>query len=429
MKRVTLALAGAGMRGCNTFGRYALKHPEDAQFVAVADPSEDRRNFFASQHAIPENRRFATAEEMLSRPSVADAVVVATLDRQHFVPAKLALERGYHLLLEKPISTDPGEVFQLQMLAEKYSDRVFMVGYELRFTPFFNRIKDLLDRGEIGRVISICHNEDIVYWHMAHSFVRGNWRNSRETTFALLAKCCHDLDILVWLIGSRCSRVASFGALTHFRAENAPQGAPKRCLDGCPAATACPYYAPAIYLTNPRDFPALTVGADQSVEARSEELKQSPYGRCVYFCDNDVVDHQVLSMEFENGVSVAMTMCGHAYENTRRMKIMCTGGEIRGDLETGQLQVFHHGTGCREIFETATRDAEGHQGGDALLMREFTSLVRRGGGRGLTDAAASAHSSMIAFAAETARLEGRVVNIQEFEKNIADSCGVRQARS
>jgi predicted dehydrogenase len=423
MEKVTLALAGAGMRGCTLHGRYTLKYPEDAQFVAVAEPLESRRNYFAEQHGIPPERRFASAEEMLAKPGIADAVIVSTLDRQHFAPAKLALENGYHLLLEKPVSTDPGEVLQLQRLAQKHSDRVFMVSYVLRYTSFFTHIKDIIDRGEIGRIISVCHNEDVTYWHMAHSFVRGSWRNSKETTFMLLAKCCHDLDLLVWLVGARCGRVASFGALTHFRPENAPEGAPARCLDGCPASGTCPYYAPAIYLGT-HGFPAVEVGADQSPEARLEALRTGPYGRCVYRCDNDVVDHQVLSLEFENGATAAMTMCGHAFDNTRRIKIMGTRGELRGELESGRVEVFHHATGCREVYETATREMEGHQGGDFLLMRDFTRLVRLGGGKGLTDAAATAHATMVAFAAEAARKEGRVVAMQEFEAGIAKEYGI-----
>lgn len=231
MKKITAALLGAGMRGEMAYASYALSHPDEIQFVAVAEPDRTKRERFRELHSIPEEMCFQGWEELLEKPRLADALLVCTQDSMHYEPSIKALKAGYHLLVEKPMSPNPLECIRMGELARE-RQRVFSVCHVLRYTPFFSTIKKLLAEGRIGKLVSIQHNENVGFWHQAHSFVRGNWGNSGKSSPMILAKCCHDMDILLWLVGAQCKRLSSFGSLMHFRKEEAPEGAPMRCLDG-----------------------------------------------------------------------------------------------------------------------------------------------------------------------------------------------------
>ncbi len=420
MKKVTIALIGAGQRGMDCYGEYALRYPYEVQFVAVAEPKRERREGFKQAHHLPEESCFADWRDLLAQPKLADAVMICTLDKMHFEPVMAALQAGYHILVEKPLSPDPDECLQMGIAAEK-ANSIFLVGHVLRYTNFFATIKQMLDGGDIGRLISIQHNENVAFWHYAHSYVRGNWRNSAESSPMILAKSCHDMDILLWLAGADCNYISSFGALTHFTLENAPAGAPERCLDGCPVAQTCPYYAPKIYMTGKGGWPVSVISDDLSMEAVQKALQQGQYGRCVYHCDNNVVDHQVVSMEFANSVTAAFTMCAFTDDVRRTIKLMGTKGEIRGviDQNRNEVEVFEFSSRTHKVIELQNEGGtEGHGGGDFGLMRHFVHLVRSGRSDGrqteLTSAAISVQSHLMAFAAEKSRLERRVINLQEF---------------
>jgi len=280
-------------------------------------------------------------------------------------------------------------------------------------------MKKLLDDGVIGKLISIQHNENVAYWHQAHSFVRGNWRDSKESSPMILAKCCHDMDLMLWFAGADCVKIASFGSLAHFKKENAPEGSPNRCLDGCPAEKKCPYYAPNIYLTENTSWPTSAISDDASLEARTRALMEGPYGRCVYKCDNDVVDHQVISAEFANQVTAAFTMCAFTNDCTRTIKLMGTKGEIRGSMEKREIEVLDFLTGNKNIIQVG-KAKSGHGGGDSGIMGAFIQNIRKGDiSQGLTSAAISVQSHLMAFAAEKSRLENKVVDIKEFEKSFS----------
>ena len=256
MKPILAALIGAGRRGIQTFGGFALRNPYEIQFIAVAEPDAERRVQFAAQHDIPKERQFSSWEELLDRPKLCEALVIATMDQMHFAPTIAALDAGYDILLEKPMSNEPVECLRMaqQAQAEK---RLLMICHVLRYTPFFTAIKKIVDSGLLGDIVSVQHNENVGYYHQAHSFTRGNWRNSQLSSPMILAKCCHDMDILTWLIGKRCQKISSFGGLYLFKPENAPVGAPARCTDGCPVERQCPYSAIRIYIdehTSPGDF-------------------------------------------------------------------------------------------------------------------------------------------------------------------------------
>lgn len=423
--QVTLAVIGAGNRGKDVYACWALENPWAARVVAVADPDEQRRTSLADEHGIDEALRFQSWQELLARPRLADAVVIATPDRMHVAPALRALELGYDILLEKPIAPTRAETLTLAEAAAR-AEVSITVAHVLRYTSFFQTLKQLLDEGRIGRLVTMQYTENIGYWHFAHSYVRGNWRRTDESSPMILAKSCHDLDIMRWLAGTPCRKVASFGDLRHFRRENMPEGAPERCIDGCPVGDTCPFNAVTLYVDGLADadgWPVSVISEDLSVEGRQRALREGPYGRCVYRCDNDVVDEQVALFEFENGVTATFNVTGFTEENTRTLKLMGTHGEIRGHLDKGELEVRSFGKPSlrggriRSAIEYETISVptgRGHAGGDDGLMQAFVERVRRRKhGEDPGEAATSLHESLdshlMAFAAEEARLGGKVV--------------------
>ncbi|WP_219835713.1 Gfo/Idh/MocA family protein [Paenibacillus sp. R14(2021)] len=413
MNQVTVALIGAGLRG-GVYTGYGLKNSHEMKVVAVADPNMDRVDGFRRLHGLTEEQCFGDWRDLLSRPKLADAVIICTQDHMHYEPTMRALEAGYHVLLEKPMSPSLEECFQMKAQADKYG-RVLTICHVLRYTPFFSTLKHLLDIGAIGRLMSIQHNENVGYWHQAHSFVRGNWRSSKTSSPMILAKSCHDMDVLLWLAGDDCVSISSFGGLSHFRADQAPKGAPERCLDGCPVADECPYYAPKWYLTSEPGWLAQAMSDDLSYEARYKALQEGPYGRCVYHCDNDVVDHQVVNFEFANEVTAMFSMSAFTEECTRTIKLMGTTGEIRGAMEKNEIEILHFGTGKREVITLGDPGGHvGHGGGDYGLMKDFLNVIRSNGHTEiLTSASTSVQSHMMAFAAEQSRLEKRVIHMKD----------------
>ncbi len=421
-KKATLALIGAGQRVLDTYEAYALKYPYEVQFVAIAEPRSERRDRFKHTHGIAEDRCFVDWQDLLAQPRLADAILICTQDRMHFGPTIAALKAGYHILLEKPMSPDPDECLQIGDAADA-SDSIFMLGYTLRYTNLFATIKQLLTAGKIGQLISIQHREDVGYWHYAHGFVRGNWSNVSSASPMILAKSCHDMDLLLWLTGADCTQISSFGSLTHFTPANAPLGAPQRCLDGCPAARSCLYYAPNFYLTGETGWPASVISDDTSTEGLLRALQEGPYGRCVYHCDNNVVDHQVVNMEFANTVTAVFTMCAFSNQINRSIRLMGTQGELNGtsNENKSEIELIEFSSGAHNVISLPTGGgSQGYGGGDFGLIRHFLRQVQDGRKQPeSTSAAMSAQSHMMAFAAEKARLESRVIDMKEFYRSFA----------
>ena len=406
MKQITAVVLGAGSRG-EIYGSYALAYPEELKILAVAEPKADRREKFAKEHGIPEENRFASWKDLLEKPKLADAAFVCTLDDTHLEPALLALEKGYHILLEKPMSNKEAECIAIEEAAAK-AGKTLAVCHVLRYTPFYQTIKGLIDGGAIGEITALSQIENVAYWHQAHSFVRGNWRNSGETSPMILQKSCHDMDILLWLAGKNCKKVSSFGSLRHFTPENAPAGAPQRCLDGCPHAQECLYYAPKLYLTGKTDWPVDVLTTDLTSEGITKALREGPYGRCVYHCDNDVVDRQVVNLELEDGVVCSFVMSAFTANSTRQLKILGTKGHIQADMSKREIWLWPFGGSAYQVPMEET--TSGHGGGDYGLMRDFLHVLREGG-ESRSSARQSLQSHLICFAAEKSRLEGRIVEL------------------
>ncbi len=458
---ITAVMIGAGQRGFYSYGPYALEHPNELKFLAVAEPNAARRERFAEAHEIPPERQFASWEELIAEGQMADTLFNMTMDQTHYPSTIAALEAGYDVLLEKPMATRLEHNVHLVQTAER-TDRLLQVCHVLRYSPFFATLHEILASGRLGNIVTVEHRENVVYWHYAHSYARGNWRNLATAAPMILAKCCHDFDILYWNLGRKVQRLQSFGSLIHFQPENAPPGAPERCTDGCPAADDCPWYAPRLYLDmiplmhvarrhspdamerlgaalaldHPTlasaarrvipalnaamdygDWPVSVITEDASQESRRRALETGPYGRCVYHCDNDVVDHQTVNMEFEGGTTVALFMHGHSHKESRTMRYDGTRASLRGAFtyHTGwEMEIHDHLTGRREDVEIPS-PAGGHGGGDFGVVREFVRAVR-GEGESLTPAREALESHLLAFAAEESRLNGTVVDMNEFRE-------------
>ena len=406
MNPITAVVLGGGSRGVN-YSNYSLLKPEELKIVAIAEPREDRRTQFAQTFGVPEEHAFASWQELLEQPKMADVAFVCTLDQDHIGPALAALEKGYHILLEKPMSNREQECIEIEAAAAK-AGKHMAVCHVLRYTPFYQTIKGIIDSGEIGQVTVASQIENVAYWHQAHSFVRGNWRNAEDTSPMILQKCCHDVDILLWLAGKDCKKVSSFGSLRHFTPENAPEGAPQRCLDGCPHADSCLYYAPKLYLTGETGWPVDVLTTDLTPEGITKALREGPYGRCVYHCDNDVVDRQVVNMELEDGVVCNLIMSAFTANCCRQLKILGTLGQIQADMSTNEVWLHPFGGEPRKV-EVAAADS-GHGGGDYGLLRDFLTVIREGG-ESRTSAKASLQSHLVCFAAEKSRVEGRIIEL------------------
>ncbi|MFL5804733.1 MAG: Gfo/Idh/MocA family protein [Roseiflexaceae bacterium] len=413
---ITAVLIGAGSRGYYTYGPYALQQPDELRFVAVAEPNRERRERFGIAHDIPPARRFESWDQLLAAGKLADTCFNMTSDQDHTASTLAAIATGYDVLLEKPMATCLPDAVALVQAAER-AGRLLQICHVLRYTPFFATLHQVLTSGRLGDIVTAEHRENVIFWHMAHSFVRGNWRNVAESSPMILAKCCHDLDILAWNMGRPVERLHSFGSLMHFRLEHAPPNSTERCTDPCPAADACPFDARRLYLDpSHTGWPVTAITEDLSPTGRLRALESGPYGRCVYRCDNDVVDQQVVVMEVAGGASVVLVMHGHSHEEGRTMRYDGTRATLRGtfDYGTGQLEIHDHLTGRREEVPIEAA-ASGHGGGDFGVVRSFLRAMR-GSAPALTTARESLEGHLLAFAAEESRLHSAVVEMDAFRR-------------
>lgn len=412
---IEIALLGAGIRGAEVYGELIRRHPIGARVVAVADLDAERAARAAARFDPPAAVH-PNGDALLAGPRLADAVVIATPDRAHADLAVRAIARGYHVLLEKPIGISRDEVLAVAAAAARAPAVTVTVAHVLRYTDFFRTIKQLVSDGRIGRLVGIQHTENVAYWHFAHSFVRGNWRRSDQASPMILAKACHDLDLVRWFAGAPALSIGSMGQLTWFRADNAPAGSTARCSDGCAVERRCPYSALRFYCerhAGSSAWPVSALGPDTSPEGVLRALRDGPYGRCVYRCDNDVVDHQVATIEFAGGVIAALVVAALTAHNTRTVKLTGSHGELRGHLEKNEIEVHDFSTGEVDTLSLTPR-AGAHSGGDVGLIDDFLDrLARARAGQPVpaaaTSLAESIESHLLAFAAERARLESRVV--------------------
>ena len=426
MKQVSVIILGCGGRGMG-YAQFAKEFPERMKIVAVADPRDFYRNKIGDEHNVPEEFRFRTWEDAVSRPKFADAVLICTQDAMHEEPVIRCAELGYDIMCEKPMAPTR-EACERMVAAVRKAGVKFAVCHVLRYTKYTQRLKELIQSGAIGDIVTIQHIESVAHWHQAHSFVRGNWRNEKESSFMLLAKSCHDMDWIRYIMNKPCVQVQSFGSLYHFRPENQPKGAADRCLD-CPASIEfqCPYSAVKIYL---RDrlmkgifgWPTDVLTTDGTVGGVTKALREGPYGRCVYKCDNDVVDNQVVNMTFADGSTAGFTMTAFCNDG-RQTRICGTRGCIQGDGRYLYVTDFVKDDPHDKNIGTTKIDTEvandngilsGHGGGDGGLMDSFIAAIAENKPEliltGLDD---TLDSHIMTFEAERSRREGKVITLKK----------------
>ncbi len=416
MPPVAIAVIGAGSRGTG-YAEYALEHPDKAQIAGVAEPRDFYRDSLAKAHKIPAGNVFKDWRQAAEKPKFADAVIIATQDRDHADPAVAFAQKGYHILLEKPMAPTEADCRRIVKAVEG-KGIVFAVCHVMRYTVYTRELKSVLDSGRIGKIVSMQHLEPVGYWHQAHSFVRGNWRNEAETSFMLLSKSCHDIDWIRYVMGKPCRRVSSFGSLYHFKKEEKPKeaGTARRCTE-CAYEPKCPYSSLGIYMKRVEKgrfhWPVEVLTTDHTKAGVEKALREGPYGRCVYECDNDVVDHQVVNLEFSGGETVAFTMTAFTEQSDRRTRIFGTRGQITGDGRN--IEIYDFLTQAKETIDVESLPGDitgGHGGGDTGLMSSFVSAVAANDpGKVLSGPQEPLESHLMVFAAERARREGKTLSL------------------
>jgi predicted dehydrogenase len=415
MKPVEMIIAGAGDRGF-VYASYAKVHPDRAKVVGVAEPRDFYREKMAKEHNIPDENIFKDWKDLAKKEKFADIAIVTTQDHMHKDPAIAFAKRGYHILLEKPMASDEKSCREITktVLDKKI---LFAVGHVLRYTRYTQILKELISSGIIGDIISIQHLEPVGFWHQAHSFVRGNWRNEKESSFMLLTKSCHDIDWIRYIMGKRCVSISSYGSLTHFKKENKPSIAGENCLE-CNFEPDCPYSAKRIYLgfikRGEKGWPVTVITSDITVAGVVKAIREGPYGRCVYECDNDVVDHQIVNMEFEGGETASFTMTGFTKARQRETRIFGTRGEIYGNGT--KIQFFEFLTGRSEILDLSEEypsSLADHGGGDYGLIHSFISAVSENDpSKILSGPEETLETHLMTFAAERSRRERKTIDFK-----------------
>jgi predicted dehydrogenase len=423
LKPIEAVIVGAGHRSL-LYASYSQQHPDQFKIVGVVDPDPVRREHTAKMYELPSDRCFGSIESFIEQPKFADAVINGTMDQVHVKTSLPILKAGYDILLEKPIGISQEEVTELLQTARKY-DRCVLVCHVLRYAPFYREIKQRIAGGLIGDIVAIQTEENVSYHHMAVSYIRGKWGNEEKCkSTMLMAKSCHDLDMITWMMeGIRPKRVSSFGSLMQFKPENAPKGAGKRCLLDCEIENSCPYSAKKNYIEQQlwddyvwQELENITFAP--TLEQKLDSLKNTnPFGRCVWHTDNNVVDHQTVNIEFENGATASHHMIGATSKPCRTIHIAGTKGEITGVMEDGYFVVRHpdarKGHQYSEEKIQLEVSADMHGGGDLLLVEDFVKVLRDGKPSiSTTSLADSTYGHLIGFNADDSRRSGKIIEIQ-----------------
>lgn len=408
-KPLRVAVIGAGVRG-TSLARRLLSSELSAVVTAVAEPDEEKRRSFAVEFNLPEQSVFPGWVDLINNKPACDAAIIATLDNQHAGPAVACLNNDWHILLEKPLA-DNFEDCRLIVRTQDVRKKVVAVCHTLRFMDGFRRVKEILSDGAIGDIVHIEHMEAIGHLRFAHNYVRGRWAKEKENTFLLLHKCSHDIDYINWLFREPCARVSSFGSLKYFISANAPKGSARRCMDGCIINNTCPYSAPALYVNAPlNEWPARDVCRIHTRDEHLNAVKTGPFGACVWHAGNDVVDHQVVMMEFEGGATATCTLSGYSATNGRRVRLQGTLGEILFDEVAGTISTKRFSGQNEEIVQIEA--PQSYHPEDQDIVDEWLSSIINST-TVTVDASEALRTHAVVFAAEKSRKENRTVEMSE----------------
>jgi hypothetical protein len=416
-----VAVIGLGQRGLG-YIRIINHYHKDVEITAICDKYAARVDEVALKYDI--KTKFYKDEDFFKAGKLADAIIIATQDRDHYVHGLKAIELGYNILMEKPVSPIISQCLELEQKAKGKGISI-VVCHVLRYSNYYSKIKELIDSGIIGKIQNINHTENIGYFHFAHSYVRGNWHRSDVTSPSLLAKCCHDFDLIYWFMNSECERVSSFGDLSYFNLKNKPEGATLRCIEDCKVKATCPYTAEKLYITDPIyrctflkfNGRVITGKAGSTKEDKYKALKETDYGKCVYQCDNNVVDHQIINMQFANGATATHTMTAFSQKFLRRTYIGGTLGEIFGNDLDGKLYVKVFGQKTK-VVKTKIIPITGHIEGDIKLIHSWIALLKGDlkDVKDVTFISTTINSHKIVMSAERSRLNnGEVVKVAEYK--------------
>lgn len=408
-----IAIMGLGGRG-GVYAHFTKYFGEEV--VAVCDTDETKREQ-AYAYGVNPDMFFIDEESFWKRGKIADALVISTMDTLHYRQTMRALDIGYDILLEKPIAVTLEECEAIEKKA-KETGRKVAICHVLRYSPFYKKIKDIVDEGKLGKVVSMALTENIGYYHFAHSFVRGNWRNEKVSTPLILQKNCHDLDLICWILGRKCISVSSYGGLNYFKKENASDGNAKHCAE-CKYKDTCAYSCFRIYENSEYEKIAGLaahgrLGNTNKEIEKSLSDKNNLYSRCVFECDNDVCDHQMVNMLFEGGVTVSLNSVAFTEDLKRHINVYCEKGSICDD-GNGNLIVEKFGEEPKEvIIEYPKGGYAHHSGGDVGIMKEFIDYVKTGKmTKSITDISVSTLSHKIGFLAEESRKDGGNIRVIE----------------
>ena len=461
---ITAIAIGVGTRGRDAYGSYALKYPSRLKFVAVADLDDNKRKIFQELHNIPNEMVFASWDDVLNetKGKIAQVAFICTPDQIHYEPAMRALKLDYDLFLEKPIAPSLKECQDIANLAEK-KKKLVQIAHILRFTDFYKQVNEFLSTGKLGQIIHYEHSENIAYWHFGHSYVRGPYKNAKTSSPIILAKTCHDLDIIFWLLGEKPIDVYSHGEVTHYKLENAPKDAPIRCTDGCLISDDCPWFAPRLYIElepiiriarySPNkmlrwiakgviksksfrnfialfnkevrrikywdQFPVTHITTDYSIDGRMKALQEGQYGLCIYKCENDVPDHQISTFNFPSGATATLTMHGVSEHEGREFRMFGSKGVLRGILRNSSelIEFTDFRYGNTKIIRKQGMNVSTHSGGDDNIMHAFTAVLlgeKTCEDGNLTDVSSAMESYFMGFAAEDSRLSKDRKEIKDY---------------
>lgn len=416
-----VVIIGCGARGGEAYGRYFIES-EDAQIVAICDINQARLDGFRKEFNLSPDVCFTNYNDLFALGKIADVCVVALMDKDHHDVAIKAMSLGYHLLLEKPVCGTAEQCKEIRDYAESHNLLV-TVCHVMRYTSYYRYLKKLIADGAIGQIMGIEQTEDVSYWHMAHAFVRGNFCNSDTTSPMILQKCCHDMDLLVYLTEQRPLSVSSMGSLRYFKSQNAPQGSAERCID-CKVKN-CPFNAVDFYVGNAKEliaqgrsvnvWPYAQVAVNPTVENLMQSLRTTKWGKCVFHSENNVVDHQFSVIQFQNGLIGTLTMIGFSADGGRQTHVYGTEGELYLDEQSRTITIHRFGDKKQVVsFDTLATDFSGHGGGDKVMLKEFFQCVRTGKKSFNSDITRSVDSHLMCFAAEESRKNGgKPIQIKE----------------
>ena len=399
METKRLVVFGLGARG-TIYANFAKTYPEKFELVAIIENAPDRIEKAKKEYSA---KVFADYKDFLAEKIPADIVAVATQDEDHKEHAIEVMKAGYDLLLEKPIANNLEDCLAIYNASKEYNRKV-IICHVLRYTPFYSTVKKIIDSGKLGEVITIHASESVGYYHNAHSFVRGPWRNKAQSSPMILAKCCHDMDIIRYLMGEECVSISSYGDLYYFNKDHAPKGATEYC-SACPNKD-CIYKAQTIYLSEQgRPFSAYFTTKEQTDENVLADLKGSKYDKCVFQNDNDVVDHQVTIMQFANGKTACHTMTAFSRLVYRDLKVHGTKAELVGVIEDNEFEIRYFGGGVEKIaVDISMANVGGHAGGDFFMMNSIYKDLNGEKADGVTYLDVSIESHLMSFGAEDSRL-------------------------